>query len=134
MSYWLLKTEPSSFSYDDLEARAQAVWDGVSNNQALLHLRAMRKGDQALIYHTGGEKALVGTAEIVSLPYPDPKRNDPRLVVVDIRSTGRLARRVTLQEIKADKSFASFALLKNSRLSVMSVPQALWKKLLAMAD
>lgn len=133
MSYWLLKTEPSSFSYDDLQARAQAVWDGVSNNQALLHLRAMRKGDQALIYHTGGEKALVGTAEIVSAPYPDPKRGDPRLVVVDVRSTGCLARRVTLQEIKADKSFASFALLKNPRLSVMSVPEALWKKLLAMA-
>jgi predicted RNA-binding protein with PUA-like domain len=70
MAYWLLKTEPALFSYDTLETQTRAVWDGVRNNQALMHLRAMRKGDHALIYHTGSVKSLVGLAAVVSDPYP----------------------------------------------------------------
>jgi predicted RNA-binding protein with PUA-like domain len=133
MPFWLLKTEPSEFSYSDLESRKRAVWDGVTNNTALMHIRAMRKGDRALIYHSGGEKSVVGLADIVSDPYPDPKAGDAKLVVVDIAPAGLLSRPVALAAIKKEKDFASFALVRFSRLSVMPVPAPLWKRLLAMA-
>ena len=129
-----MKTEPSEFSYSDLEREKRGVWDGVTNNTALIHLRAMRKGDRALIYHSGGEKSLVGLADIVSDPYPDPKVGDPKVVVVDIAPAGRLSRPVPLGAVKKEKEFASFELVRISRLSVMPVPPALWKKLLAMAN
>ena len=129
-----MKTEPSEFSYSDLEREKRGVWDGVTNNTALMHLRAMRKGDRALIYHSGGEKSLVGLADIVSDPYPDPKVGDAKVVVVDIAPAGRLPRPVPLGAIKKEKEFASFELVRISRLSVMPVPPALWKKLLAMAN
>ena len=134
MAFWLLKTEPSEFSYSDLERGKRAVWDGITNNTALMHLRAMRKGDRALIYHSGGEKSLVGLADVVSDPYPDPKAGDPKIVAVDIAPAGRLVRPVPLGDIKKEKEFASFALVRFSRLSVMPVPAPLWKKLLAMAN
>jgi predicted RNA-binding protein with PUA-like domain len=134
MAFWLLKTEPSEFSYSDLEKRKRAVWDGVKNNTALMHIRAMRKGDRALIYHSGGEKSLVGLADIVSDPYPDPKVGDAKIVAVDIAPAGRLSRPVPLGAIKKEKEFASFELVRISRLSVMPVPANLWKKLLAMAN
>ena len=134
MALWLLKTEPSEFSYGDLERRKRAVWDGVKNNTALMHIRAMRKGDGALIYHSGGEKAVVGRAEIVSGPYPDPKSADPRFVVFDIAPAARLPRPVSLSAIKKEKDLASFALVRFTRLSVMPVPATVWNKLLAMAE
>jgi predicted RNA-binding protein with PUA-like domain len=83
MAFWLMKTEPSKFSYGDLEREKRAVWDGVTNNTALIHIRAMRKGDRALIYHSGGEKSIVGIADIVSDSYSDPKwgiRGSPSLI------------------------------------------------------
>ncbi len=116
MNYWILKTEPSSYSYDQLERDKKTVWDGVRNNLALKHLKAMRKGDRALIYHTGKEKAAVGLADVVSVPYTDPA--DPALVVVDISASGRLPRPVTLKEIKAERAFADMPLVRMSRLSV----------------
>jgi predicted RNA-binding protein with PUA-like domain len=134
MAYWLMKTEPSEFSYGDLEGKKRAAWDGVTNNTALMHIRAMKKGDMALIYHSGGEKSVVGIAEIVSDPYPDPKAGDPKLVVVDVAPEGRLARPVPLALIKKEKDFAGFQLVTFSRLSVMPVPAPLWKKLLALAN
>lgn len=134
MAFWLLKTEPSEFSYGDLESGKRAVWDGVRNNTALIHIRAMRKGDRALVYHSGGEKSLVGLADVISDPYPDPKAGDAKIVVVDLAPAGRLARPVPLGAIKKEKEFASFALVRISRLSVMPVPAPLWKKLLAMAN
>jgi len=134
MAYWLLKTEPSDFSYGDLESRRRAVWDGVTNNTALMHIRGMRKGDGALIYHTGGEKSIVGRAEIVSDPYPDPKAGDPRFVVFDIAPAGRLARPVPLATIRERKDLATLDLVRNSRLSIMPVAAPLWKKLLSMAE
>jgi predicted RNA-binding protein with PUA-like domain len=134
MAFWLIKTEPSEFSYSDLEEEKRAVWDGVRNNTALMHIRAMRKGDRALIYHSGGEKSLVGLADIVSDPYPDPKAGDAKIVVFDIAPAGRLSRPVPLGAIKKEKDFATFDLVRISRLSVMPVPQALWKRLLAMAN
>ena len=84
--YWLLKTEPSDYSYADLKKDKKTIWDGVSNNLALKHLRNMKKGDLAFIYHTGKERTLVGVAEVVSNPYPDPKKKDPMLAVVDVKA------------------------------------------------
>ena len=85
---WLLKTEPSTYAYDDLERDKRATWDGVKNPVALRNLREMKEGDAALIYHTGDEKAVVGTALVVREAYPDPKSKDPRLVVVDLTPGG----------------------------------------------
>jgi predicted RNA-binding protein with PUA-like domain len=133
MAYWLLKTEPSAYSYDALVRDGRSRWDGVTNALALIHVRAMAKGDNALVYHTGSEKALVGTATILSDPYPDPRAKDPKLVVVDIGPGDRLVRPVGLAEIKADGRFAAFDLVRNSRLSVMPVPAQTWKALLALA-
>lgn len=131
--YWLLKTEPEAYSYADLERDGATVWDGVSNNAALLHLRAMRPGDQALIYHTGDERRAVGLAEVTSAPYPDPKLGNPKLVVVDVRPLGRLSRPVELAAIKADPFFADFALVRQGRLSVVPVMEAQWARLMGMA-
>ena len=133
-AYWILKTEPSTYSYDQLERDGRAVWDGVSNPLALKHLRAMQPGDEALIYHTGDEKAVVGLARVTSAAYPDPKARDPKLVVVELKPAKRLKRRVTLAEIKAESGFQDLALVRMPRLSVVPTPTAQWKKLLEMAD
>ena len=131
--YWILKTEPSTYSFDRLVKERRAVWDGVSNALALKHLRSMAKGDHAGIYHTGDEKALVGLARIASDPYPDPKDDDPKLAVVDIEAGDRLAHPVTLATIKADPAFAELGLVRMSRLSVVPVPADQWKRLLTLA-
>lgn len=130
--YWLLKTEPSTYSFSDLENQGRTVWDGVTNNLALKHLRSMQPGDLALIYHTGDEKAVVGVAEIISDSYPDPKKNDSKLVVVDLKAKQRLYRPVTLSEIKADATFGDCPLVRLPRLSVMPVSEAQWRRLLKM--
>jgi predicted RNA-binding protein with PUA-like domain len=131
--YWILKTEPSTYSFDRLVNERRAVWDGVSNALALKHIRSMAKGDQVFIYHSGDDKALVGLARVVADPYPDPKAKDPRLFVVDIEAGDRLARPVTLAEVKADPAFAELGLVRMSRLSVIPVPVEQWKRLLGMA-
>jgi len=131
--YWLLKTEPGDYSFDDLERDRRTIWDGVANNAALKHIRSVRKGDEALVYHTGGERAAVGLARILGDPYPDPAAGDPRLVVFDVAPVRRLVRPVTLAEVKADPVFAGFALVREPRLSVMPVPPALWRRLLTLA-
>jgi predicted RNA-binding protein with PUA-like domain len=133
-NHWLLKTEPSTYSYADLERDKKAVWDGVSNALALKHLRSMKRGDLAFIYHTGDEKQIVGIAEVTSDPYPDPKEKDARLVVVDLKPRERLARPVTLAEVKADGEFRDFELVRMGRLSVMPVSESRWKRLLQMAS
>jgi len=129
---WLLKTEPSTYSFDDLVRDKRTTWDGVSNPVALKNLRAMRKGDQAFVYHTGAEKAIVGIARIAGDPRPDPKLDDPRLVVVELEPVRGLRTPVSLAAVKADRRFADFALVRISRLSVMPVPPDTWKALLAM--
>ena len=133
MAYWLLKTEPSVYSYDDMDRAKKTVWDGVSNNLALKHIKAMAKGDLAFIYHTGDEKRIVGIAEVISSPYPDPKAKDPRLIVIDLKPREKVRNPVTLAEVKANKTFADFALVRIGRLSVMPVSAAQWKALLAMS-
>jgi len=131
-NHWLLKTEPSTYSYADLERDKKAVWDGVSNALALKHLRLMKRGDLAFIYHTGDEKQIVGIADVTSAAYPDPKEKDARLVVVDLKPRERLARPVTLAEVKALTEFRDFELVRMGRLSVMPVSGERWKKLMKM--
>ena len=132
-NYWILKTEPSAYSYDRLERDKTTVWDGVRNNLALKHLRQMQPGDRALIYHSGQEKAAVGLAEIVSASYPDPKLKDPKLVVVELRASGRLRKPVPLAAIKRDPAFGDLALVRMPRLSVVPATSAQWQRLLKMA-
>lgn len=130
---WLLKSDPETYSFADLERDGKTVWDGVSNNLALKHLRSIRKGDALLIYHTGEERAVVGLAEAVSDSYPDPKQKDPRLVVVDVKVGKRLARPASLDAIKQQASLKDFALVRMPRLSVMPVSEIQWKTLLDLA-
>ena len=131
--YWLLKTEPSDYSYADLTRDGKTVWDGVSNNLALKHLRNIKAGDWAFLYHTGKERALVGIAEVISDPYPDPKKSDVKLVVVDVKAKEELPQIVSLAEVKADSAFSDFPLVRLPRLSVMPVTLPQWNRLLAMA-
>jgi predicted RNA-binding protein with PUA-like domain len=126
---WLLKTEPGTYSYDDLEREGRAVWDGVSNPVALKNLRAMKAGDRAVIYHTGEERAAVGLAEVARAAYPDPKKGDARLVVVDLVAKGRLPSPVPLDRIKSLPVFADSPLVRQGRLSVVPLTAEQWKAL-----
>ena len=130
---WLLKTEPSEYSFDDLIRDKKTVWDGVTNALALKHLRAIRKGDELLIYHTGNVRAAVGLARAASDPYPDPSKQDSKVVVVDVTPVRRLARPVTLEAVKAAPALRDFELVRLPRLSVMPVPADLWKRILQMS-
>ncbi len=131
---WLFKSDPDHYSFSDLQRDGRTVWDGVSNNLALKHLRAARPGDLALIYHTGEEKAIVGIAEVASDPYPDPKQKDPRLAVVDVKALEALPRPVTLEEIKKQTALRDFDLVRLPRLSVMPVSETQWKLLTKLAS
>ena len=133
MKYWLMKTEPSTYSYETLVRDGSSVWDGVTNALALRYIRAMKKGDRALIYHTGSEKALVGIAEVTANAYPDPKAGDPKLVVVDIGPGEPLQRKVPFAEIKGMTQFASFELVRLPRLSVMPVETPVWNALIKLS-
>jgi predicted RNA-binding protein with PUA-like domain len=133
MTTWLLKTEPGTYAYADLERDGKTRWDGVTNPVALKNLRRMAKGDAAFVYHTGDEKAVVGMARIASAPYPDPKDKGGKLVVVDLAPDRALERPVTLAAVKADPAFADFALVRVPRLSVMEVPQRLAQRILKLA-
>jgi len=133
MRYWLLKTEPSDYSFDDLENEPSGtVWDGVKNFAALKQLRDMHEGDRAIVYHTGRERRAVGIAEVTSDPYPDPKEDDERIVVVDVAAGPRLARPVTLQELKEEPAFEGHPLLRQARLSAMELAPELWERVLAL--
>ena len=131
-SHWILKTEPSTYSFDQLEKTKTTVWDGVKNALALKHLRQMEPGDAVLIYHTGDEKAVVGKATVTGRAYPDPKQKDPKLVVVDLKASGRLARPVSLAAVKADPTFRDLALVRMGRLSVVPATPAQYKRLLEL--
>lgn len=128
-NHWLLKTEPSTYSWDDLERERKAVWDGVTNPVALRNMAAMKPDDDALIYHTGDEKAVVGLARVTKAVYPDPKAKDPKLLVVDLAPVRRVARRTTLAEIKADPLFKESPLVRQGRLSVVRLDEQQFRKL-----
>jgi len=133
MAYWLLKSEPQEYSYTDLEREGRAVWNGVKNPLALKYLRTMKPTDQALIYHTGKERQVVGIAEIVSLPYPDPTLDDPKLVVVDIQPVRSLSLPVTLAQLKQSGNFTDFDLIRIPRLSIVPVAAEYWQQILQLA-
>lgn len=133
MRHWLVKSDPDEYSAWDLERDGATTWEGVSNPTALIHLRAMKAGDSAIIYHTGGEKSAVALATIASDPRPDPADASGKRVVVDLKFERRMRRPVSLAQIKGTKGFEDFALVRISRLSVMPVSAAHWPKLLAMA-
>jgi len=121
MASYLLKTEPSTYSWDDLVRDERTVWDGVTNAAALNAIRAMKAGDEAIIYHSGKDKAIVGLARIVRDAYQDPKKNDSKLAVVDVAPVRPLATPVTLAQVKAVPGLSDFALVRISRLSTMAV-------------
>lgn len=133
MARWLFKTEPTHYSYDDLERTQSTLWDGISNNLALKNLRMVKKGDEVFIYHTGDERQVVGIAVVTSNPHADPKHNDPKLAVVDIKAGRRLRRAVILAEIKADKVLKNFDLIRLPRLSVVPVSDLQWQRLLELS-
>ena len=132
MAYWLLKTEPGTYSAADLQREEKTTWDGVANALAVKHLRSMAKGDEVLIYHTGSEKQCVAIAEVTAEPRPDPK--DAKSAVVDLKFKSMLKRPVTLSEIKADPAFAEYGLVRLSRLSVVPTPKEIWKRLLQLSS
>jgi predicted RNA-binding protein with PUA-like domain len=129
MAQWLVKEEPEHYSYDQLERDRKTVWAGVRNPLAQKHLRGIRKGDRILYYHTGKEKAVVAISRAIGNAYPDPDDTSGKAYVVDIAPVERLRRPVTLAEIKADKVFASFPLVRMARLSVMPVSDAEWARI-----
>ncbi len=133
-AYWLLKTEPSDYNFDDLARDGSTIWDGVRNTVALKHMRSMQPGDLALVYHTGNERRAVGIATITSTPYPDPAQGDAGTPVVDLRYLQPLTTPVTLAAVKQDPFFTDFALVRQARLSVVPVTDAQWARLLAMGD
>jgi predicted RNA-binding protein with PUA-like domain len=119
MNYWLVKTEPETFSWDDLVREKKSVWDGVRNFQARTNLKSMKKDDVVFIYHTGDEKAIIGLATIVKEAYPDPKDKD--WVVVEISADKKLKKPVSLAQVKSTKKLSNMVLVKASRLSVQPV-------------
>ena len=133
MAFWLLKTEPSEWSWDDQVKARTSTWDGVTNAQALKNLREMSKGDRALLYHTADEKRAVGIVEVTRGAYADPDDASGKLVVVDVRCVESLPKPVSLATIKADRALAHLALVKQPRLSVVPIDDAAWKRLLTLA-
>jgi predicted RNA-binding protein with PUA-like domain len=130
---WLFKEEPTNYSFDTFVKDTQATWSGVKNPVAQKNLRAVRRGDRVFYYHTGKEKAVVGIAKAIGDAYPDPKDKTGKTFVVEVAPVKKLARPVTLAEIKADPAFKTFALVRISRLSVMPVSDAEWKRIETMA-
>ena len=131
--YWLVKSEPSSYSWDQLVKDGSTYWDGVRNYQARNNLREMQKGDMVLYYHSNEGLAVVGIAKVIKESYQDPTTDDNRWLVVDIAPVERLANPVTLETIKANAALKEMVLVKNSRLSVMPVTQKEFDTVLALA-
>jgi predicted RNA-binding protein with PUA-like domain len=132
MAHWLVKSEPAKYSFDDLKRDGKTVWDGVRNNTAALHLKAMRLGDQVLYYHSQEGLAVVGIAEVCGEAFPDPSDPAGRFVAVELKPVRDLPRPVTLAELKAEPKLADMAMLRLFRLSVSPVTDAEWATILAM--
>ena len=131
--HWLVKSEPETYSFADLERDGRAVWDGVRNNAAAVHLRAMGEGDEVLVYHSGEARAVVGVAKVVRTAFPDAGDPSGRFVAVELAAVRPLARPVTLAQMKAEPALAGMTMLRQSRLSVSPVSEAEWAAILAMA-
>ena len=133
MAFFLLKTEPTVYSYSDLERDKKAVWDGVTSPGGLFQIKTARKGDIAFIYHTGGEKQVVGICEITCDPYIDPKADNPKIFIFDIKPKRRLPNPVTLDQIKKDKRTCDSRIVREARLSVQPVDVKVWNAILQMS-
>jgi predicted RNA-binding protein with PUA-like domain len=133
MAYWLVKSEPAKYSFDDLRRDGKTVWDGVRNNTAALHLKAMKPGDEVLYYHSQEGLAAVGIAKVVREAFPDPTDPAGRFVAVELAPVRPLAKPVALAQMKADPALADMAMLRLFRLSVSPVKPAEWAAILAMA-
>jgi predicted RNA-binding protein with PUA-like domain len=132
--YWLIKSEPAAYSWDDLVRDGETLWDGVRNHRARNNLQAMVPGEQALFYHSVTEKAVVGIAEVSEAASPDPKAPDGPWVAVKVRPVRPLGRPVTLEQVKAEPALAQTELIRLSRLSVAEVTPEEWDVFLAMAQ
>jgi predicted RNA-binding protein with PUA-like domain len=130
---WLVKTEPSTYSWADLVREGSTAWTGVKNPTAQRNLRAMSKGDPVLVYHTGGEKAVVGLARVKRAAYADPTARGGRLQAVDLEAVRPLGKPVTLATLRKDRTLADWELLRISRLSVVPVPDEAWRAVESLA-
>jgi len=136
INYWLVKQEPSGprgYNFSTLQKEKTTVLDGVHNNLALKHMRNMKKGDSVLYYHTGDERQAVGIMTVTSKPYPNPEEDNERFVVVDVKYKRQLDKSVSLEQMKKEKSFKNWELLRISRLSVMPVPKTIWDKIISLS-
>lgn len=133
MAYWLVKSEPSAYSWEQLEKDKQTVWSGVRNYAARINLRAMKKGDEALYYHSNEGVEIVGIAKVIKEAYQDPTTDDDRWVAVDIKPVKKLKKSVPLEAIKKDKRLANMDLVRLGRLSVQTVKDEEWKIIMEMA-
>ena len=133
MNHWLLKSEPSAYSWDRLVADGRTEWNGVRNHQAANNLKAMKRGDRAFFYHSGDGPAVVGVAEIVKEAYPDPGDETGRFVMVDVKPLMPVKNPVPLAAIKAEPKLKNFALVRQGRLSVVPVTAEEWRVIAGMA-
>tara|TARA_Y100001935_G_C17291828_1_gene503815 strand:+ start:74 stop:478 length:405 start_codon:yes stop_codon:yes gene_type:complete len=134
MSYWLLKSEPNSWSWDNQVSDGTSMWDGVRNYQARNNLKKMKKGDLCFFYHSVFEKSVVGIVEVVKEFYPDPTDETGKFVVVDVKAVKKLNNPVSLDQIKKVKSLKNIALIKQSRLSVMPLKKIEWDTIIKISS
>ena len=137
VNYWLAKQEPSGprgYNFETFKKDKKTIWDGVHNNLALKHMREIKKGDLVLFYHTGDERQIVGIMEVISEPYSNPKEDNKRFIVFDVKHKKSLKRPITLDEIKKQKKFQNWELIRISRLSVMPVPKHIWDAIIDLSQ
>jgi predicted RNA-binding protein with PUA-like domain len=132
MNYWLVKTEPETYSWDDLVNEKKGTWDGVRNFQARSNMKGMEKGDKVFVYHTGDEKSIIGIAKVVREHYPEPK--DPDWVAVDLSPEKKLKKPISLSQVKSDKRLADMVLVRASRLSVQPVKEQEFNLIVALSE
>lgn len=134
MNYWLIKTEPGNYSWEDLKKDKSTFWDGVRNYQARNNLKSMKKGDLCLFYHSVKEKSVIGVVKVIKEFYQDPTTDDDRWVAVDVEFDTELKNRVTLDQVKADSRMEQMVLVNNSRLSVQPVRQEEFDLIMGMGS
>lgn len=132
MQYWLVKSEPDTYSWDDLVKEKKGVWDGVRNFQARSNMKGMKKGDRVFVYHTGEEKSIVGIAKVAAEAYPEPKDKD--WVAVDLVPEKKLKQPISLAQVKADKNLANMVLVRASRLSVQPVKEEEFEYIMKLSE
>tara|TARA_A100001011_G_scaffold400141_1_gene512658 strand:- start:4485 stop:4907 length:423 start_codon:yes stop_codon:yes gene_type:complete len=133
-NYWLIKSEPNEWSWDDQIKEGSSMWDGVRNYQARNNLKKMRLNDECLFYHSVNEKSVIGIVKVVKTYYPDPTDKENKFVVVDVKPLKKLKNPVTLKKIKENKKLQSIALVKQSRLSVMPIKKKEWEIIIKMSE